>query len=215
MKLPKLLLIVASSVIFALAICRSVLAHPHMWIDLKTDVIFEDTDKIVAIYQEWLFDDFYSTALLEDAAKHPDGSEQGLHEEISAILSGLHSWNYFTQITVDTTEITAKKVQHFETEVRENRVWVSFTTYLETPVLARTQNFSYSIFDPTYYIEMYHFDEAVIGFRGDTPTGCRSEIRQPDPSSEAISLSQSPVLDTQPDVSIGQLFAEIVTVSCR
>ena len=38
-----------------------------MWIDLKTDVIFEDTDKIVAIYQEWLFDDFYSTALLEDA----------------------------------------------------------------------------------------------------------------------------------------------------
>ena len=99
--------------------------------------------------------------------------------------------------------------------MRENRVWVSFTTYLETPALARTQNFSYSIFDPTYYIEMYHFDEAVIGFRGDTPTGCRSEIRQPDPSSEAISLSQSPVLDTQPDVSIGQLFAEIVTVSCR
>ena len=59
----------------------------RIWIDLKTGVIFKE-DKIVAIYQEWLFDDFYSTALLEDAAKHPDGSEQGLHEEISAILSG-------------------------------------------------------------------------------------------------------------------------------
>lgn len=215
LKLPKTFLIIAGSVVFALAFCRSVFAHPHMWIDLKTEVVFEETDTIVAIYQEWLFDDFYSAALLEDAAKHPDGLAQGIDEEISDILTGLHSWNYFTQITVDTNKIKAEKVQHFETEVRENRIWVSFVTRLETPVHAPTQNFTYSIFDPTYYIEMYHFEEAVIAFRGDTPEGCRSEIIQPDPSSEAISLSQSPVLDTQPDVSVGQLFAEIVTVSCR
>ena len=122
MKSPKLFPIIAGSVIFALALCRSVLAHPHMWIDLKTDVIFGRDRQDRRHLPEWLFDDFYSTALLEDAAKHPDGSEQGLHEEISAILSGLHSWNYFTQITVDTTEITAKKVQYFKTAVRENRV---------------------------------------------------------------------------------------------
>lgn len=212
---PKAFLIICGSVVFALGFCRSVFAHPHMWIDLKTEVIFEEGAHIAGIHQEWLFDDFYSTALLEDAAKHPDGLEQGLNAEISEIISGLHAWNYFTQITVDTEKIKAKPVQHFDTEVRGNRVWVRFTTELDRPANAATQTFTYSIFDPTYYIEMYHFEEAVVGFRGVPPKGCRSEIRQADPSSEAISLSQSPVLDTQPDMSVGELFAETVTVHCR
>lgn len=215
LKSAKRLLVISGSVVFALAVCRAVFAHPHMWIDLKTEVIFEESNHIVGIYQEWLFDDFYSTALLEDAAKHPEGVEKGLRTEVSQIFAGLQSWNYFTQIMVDTNEVKAKEVQQFDTEVRGNRVWVSFTTQLETPAHAETQHFTYAIFDPTYYIEMYHFDEAVITFQGEAPKGCRSEIRQADPSSEAISLSQSPTLDTQPDMSVGELFAETVVVICK
>ena len=206
--------IISCSVLLVLALCRSVVSHPHMWIDLKSEIVFNKEAYIAGIYQEWLFDDFYSVALLEDAAQHPDGVEQGLRTEISQILAGLHSWNYFTQIMVGTNEVQAKQVQQFETELRGNRVWLSFTTQLETPASPTTEAFSYSIFDPTYYIEMYHFDDAIVALRGSSPKGCKSEIQQADPSSEAIALSQSPVLDAQPDVSVGELFAETVAVVC-
>ena len=206
--------IISCSVLLVLALCRSVVSHPHMWIDLKSEIVFNKESNIAGIYQEWLFDDFYSVALLEDAAQHPDGVEQGLRTEISQILAGLHSWNYFTQIMVGTNEVQAKQVQQFETELRGNRVWLSFTTQLETPASPTTEAFSYSIFDPTYYIEMYHFDDAIVAFRGSPSKGCKSEIQQADPSSEAIALSQSPVLDAQPDVSVGELFAETVAVVC-
>ena len=206
--------IISCSVLLVLALCRSVVSHPHMWIDLKSEIVFNKESNIVGIYQEWLFDDFYSVALLEDAAQHPDGVEKGLRTEISQILAGLHSWNYFTQIMVGTNEVQAKQVQQFETELRGNRVWLSFTTQLEAPASPTTEAFSYSIFDPTYYIEMYHFDDAIVALRGSPPKGCKSEIQQADPSSEAIALSQSPVLDAQPDVSVGELFAETVAVVC-
>ncbi|MEC7245907.1 MAG: DUF1007 family protein, partial [Pseudomonadota bacterium] len=190
-------------------------AHPHMWIDLHTEVILQEDGKIRAIYQEWLFDDFYSTALLEDASTHPEGLEDGINAEISDILSGLQSWNYFTQILSDAEEIGLKKVTSFTAEVRENRLWISFTAYLEMPVHPLRKTFSYAIFDPTYYIEMYHLENAVVGFQGKNQNRCKGIIIDPNPSSEAVQLSQSSALDSEADASIGQLFAETVKVECE
>ena len=42
-----------------------------MWIDLETQVILDDHDGSIAIQQTWLFDDFYSTAVIEEAALDP------------------------------------------------------------------------------------------------------------------------------------------------
>ena len=50
-------------------------AHPHMWVDLKSQIVLHDDGGPSAINQEWLFDDFFSTALIEEASFHPDGIE--------------------------------------------------------------------------------------------------------------------------------------------
>ena len=31
-------------------------AHPHMWIDLKSELIIKERTQVFAIYQEWLLD---------------------------------------------------------------------------------------------------------------------------------------------------------------
>jgi ABC-type uncharacterized transport system substrate-binding protein len=48
-------------------------AHPHMWVDLNSQIVMGDDGMVTAINQEWLFDDFFSTALIEDATNHPQG----------------------------------------------------------------------------------------------------------------------------------------------
>ena len=76
------------------------------------------------------------------------------------------------------------------------------------------QNFSYAIFDPTYYIEMFHPEGDTIAFEGNAPADCGTWIEQPNPSADAIALSQSASLDAKPDDTIGRLFAETVHVKC-
>ena len=44
----------------------SALGHPHMWVDLESRVVLNIDDGSVAIQQVWLFDDFFSTSVIED-----------------------------------------------------------------------------------------------------------------------------------------------------
>ena len=34
------------------------IAHPHMWVDLKSRIVLDDDASPSAIQQEWVFDDF-------------------------------------------------------------------------------------------------------------------------------------------------------------
>ena len=192
-----------------------VTAHPHMWIDLNSQVVIGNDGKAIAVYQEWLFDDFFSTALIEDAAKHSNGIQAGLTAEVNIILEGLQAYNFFTLVTVNDEIVPADGISGVDVEIRGQRVWMSFTMQIAEPVDLKTQQFSYAVFDPTYYIEMFHLDDAVVSFSGNVPDGCSATIRQPNPSSEAIALSQSTTLDDDPNQMIGRLFAETVLVKCQ
>ena len=190
-------------------------AHPHMWIDLKSEIIIQDQTLVSAIYQEWLFDDFFSASLIEEASQNPKGREVGIKAVVEEILDNLEPHDYFTLINVNGKKISSNPIKSFEVDVRENRVWVSFSLPISKEVDLTAQSLAYSIFDPTFYIEMLYFEGETVSFNGDFPTSCSTKIKQPNPSTEAVLLSRSPDLDKVPDQSIGRLFAETVVVNCR
>jgi len=190
-------------------------AHPHMWVDLKSQIVLHDDGKPSAINQEWLFDDFFSTALIEEAYLHPDGLKAGLREKIYEIMTNLQPYDYFTSVKRDGEPLPLTWIGEVTAGVKGNRVWMGFTVAIEGPIDLSTQKFSYAIFDPTYYIEMFHAEGQTIAFDGVAPAGCGTEIEQPNPSADAIALSQAASLDVNPDNTIGRLFAETVHVKCQ
>lgn len=207
--------------VMILAVCLlaclpvSLKSHPHMWIDLQSEVVFGKDNQIAAISQQWLLGYFSSAALLEDASLHPDGVSAGLDKQVGDIINNLHEWNYFTHVMIDGEPASIDRVTGYKASIQDNRVRIEFTTALLAPAELSVSSFSYSIYDPTYYIEMFHSENAVIGFSGQTGIECEGIITEPDPSSEAVQLSQSPELDSEPDGTLGQLFAETVRVSCQ
>ena len=190
-------------------------AHPHMWIDLKSEIIIQDQTMVSAIYQEWLFDDFFSASLIEEASQNPKGPEVGIKAVVEEILDNLERHDYFTLINVNGKKISSNPIKSFEVDVRENRVWLSFSLPISREVDIAEQALAYSIFDPTFYIEMLYFEGETVSFFGDVPSSCSTKIKQPNPSTEAVLLSRSPDLDKVPNQSIGELFAETVVVNCR
>ena len=185
-----------------------------MWVDLESHVVVDKPNGNISIQQVWLFDDFFSTALIEDAALNPDGQNVGIQKEIDRIIDALEPYSYFTTINLGGKNLSSKLVGDVTWEVVQNRIKMRFTIAVNERNGVEAQSWSYAIFDPTYYIEMLHVEQANVKIGGDAAVKCSSWIEQPNPSADAVALSQSATLDNNADDTVGRLFAETIHVSC-
>ena len=48
-------------------------AHPHVWIEMRSDVVFNGEGKITAVNVEWTFDDNYTQMALDGLDANGDG----------------------------------------------------------------------------------------------------------------------------------------------
>ena len=190
------------------------LGHPHMWVDLESRVVLNIDDGRVVIQQIWLFDDFFSTSVIEDASLDPGGTNAGIQKEIDRIIEALKPYNYYTEIEMGGKNLSSTLVGDVTWEVIQNRIKLRFAIAPNKSSVSDVQGWSYAIFDPTYYIEMLHEEGATITIDGDLTQKCSSWIEQPNPSADAVALSQSITLDNNADDTVGRFFAETVHVSC-
>lgn len=204
----------ATTFFLTLSWVTSALGHPHMWVDLESRVVLNIDDGRVVIQQIWLFDDFFSTSVIEDASLDPGGTNAGIQKEIDRITEALKPYNYYTEIEMGGKNLSSTLVGDVTWEVIQNRIKLRFTIAPNKSSVSDVQGWSYAIFDPTYYIEMLHEEGATITIDGDLTQKCSSWIEQPNPSADAVALSQSITLDNNADDTVGRFFAETVHVSC-
>ena len=204
----------ATTFFLTLSSATSALGHPHMWVDLESRVVLNIDDGSVAIQQVWLFDDFFSTSVIEDSSLYPGGTNAGIQKEIERITEALEPYNYYTEIEMGGKKLSSTLVGDVSWEVIDNRIKMRFTVAPKESSVSGVQGWSYAIFDPTYYIEMLHVEGASITIDGDLAQKCSAWIEQPNPSADAVALSQSATLDNNADDTVGRLFAETVHVSC-
>ena len=210
----KVCALAATTFFSALSSVTSALGHPHMWVDLESRVVLNIDDGSVAIQQVWLFDDFFSTSVIEDSSLYPGGTNAGIQREIERIIDALKPYNYYTEIEMGGKKLSSTLVGDVSWEVIDNRIKMRFTVAPNESSVSDLQGWSYAIFDPTYYIEMLHAEGSSITIDGDFAQKCNSWIEQPNPSADAVALSQSTILDNNADDTVGRVFAETVHVSC-
>ncbi|MEM7428252.1 MAG: DUF1007 family protein [Pseudomonadota bacterium] len=184
-------------------------AHPHAWIDLRSTVVLDDQGRAVALEQEWLFDDFY-TVVATQASGGTDWTALAAEN-----LKSLRAHDYFTEVKADERKISLGTVGEFSSELRNGRLWMRFLVPFAEAVDPTRVKFSYSIFDPSYYIEILHMKGDLVAFAGRTSSGCSGQIVAPTPSTDMVMLAQALDRNAKADNALGRVFAERVNVSCR
>ncbi len=85
---------------FVCTICvvRLVDAHPHAWIDVWVEVIFDSTGAITGLRETWLFDDFYSVYATEGMDLNKDGQpdKAPMEKLVRENIESLSEYDYFT-----------------------------------------------------------------------------------------------------------------------
>ena len=108
-------------------------AHPHVWIDLKTEAHIDGEGRFAALTIVWIFDEFYSAFAL-DGLEKPGGAYKP--EDLAALtdvnMTNLEEWNYFAEVTRggETAKFGKPRDAHSAWDEKSGRLTLTFTLTL-------------------------------------------------------------------------------------
>lgn len=174
-------------------------AHPHIWIRATATLQFEN-GKIIGIHHEWLFDDFFSNALISDFDKNKNKQfdpDEVKELEANAFVA-LKEFGYFTHVRVGGKEVTIETVRDFAPSIKDGKVVYRFTALLPQPVDPRAAQFHAGIYDHSYYVDVEVNPQLGVKLAGGGSEACKFAI----------------VEDKEAPLNFGATFARRIEISC-
>lgn len=190
-------------------------AHPHVWIDARSEVVFDGQQRIAALRVSWRFDEFYSLFAVEGLDKNGDGALDAdeLRPLAELNVTNLKEYRYFTQVTVDGAEAAYGPVTDYGSTFEDGILGLDFVIPLQQPVDPRTAQVSLKSYDPTFYIAIEPPLTEPVTFAGETPPLCRV-VEVAGDGAETLTLSEADFLDPNANQGLGALYATEFRIVC-
>jgi ABC-type uncharacterized transport system substrate-binding protein len=203
-----LLLFLASNV----AAC----AHPHVWVVVKSEVLFSADGKITGIRHAWTFDEMYSAFATQGLGTDgkPPTSEQ-LQPLAKVNVESLGEFDFFTYTKHGSEKPEFGAPIDYSLEADANKViTLHFTLPLKTPVDAK-KPFSFQVYDPTYFVS-FTFEKGAAAKLVGPPRGCSTSTLDPNPlvATDTQKLSEAFFSNMSPGSDFGMKLASRVAVAC-
>ncbi len=189
-------------------------AHPHVWVDVKSTVIYKD-GRITGFKYSWTFDEGYSGMAIEGLDTNGDGiyDRNELAELAHVNIDGLKEFDYFTFAKLDEMPLKVAAPKDYWLEHKGKILTLHFTLPLQTAVLGSAQGFSFQVYDPSYYIAFDLDKEKPVTLAAGAPMGCKADVSVPaDETAEAEKLGEAFFQQFGGDIGIG--LAQTVSVTC-
>jgi ABC-type uncharacterized transport system substrate-binding protein len=221
MRIGHLLAKVASLGGFVVAVSAPASAHPHMWIDMRSYVVFNDRALITGIDLEWTFDDGYAQMALDGLDTDGDGvySQDELAPLTKENIASLKDYNYFTVPRVNGEVVPIGEVTEYGQIYSNGKLSLHFQVPLKTPVDPRKDEFLYKVYDPEFFIDMEYADKSSVGTVGSMPARCSLKLVQVSADQQTLQVKQ--MLSTKgrewkppANEDFGGMFAQPTLVVC-
>jgi ABC-type uncharacterized transport system substrate-binding protein len=153
-------------------------AHPHVWVTMKSDLMYAADGLVTGVRHAWTFDDMYSafatTGLEHKTAGKFTRTELASLAEVN--VSSLAEYGYFTRASAAGKKASFAKPVDYWLDYANGVLTLHFTLPLKAPVAAR--NLVLEIYDPTWFVE-FSFAEKDPVAMVDAPAGCRLKVQKP------------------------------------
>jgi ABC-type uncharacterized transport system substrate-binding protein len=195
-------------------------AHPHVFVDAKVEVVFDQQGRMAAVRNIWQFDEAFSQYAVQGLDSDEDGklSDEELQPLAKVNVESLKEFDFFTFLSVGVTDAAFVPPQEYWLESHDGRLTLFFTLPLSEPMAVGAKT-TLEIFDPEYFVAFDFVKQDPISLR-DAPLGCSAVHHRPqelDAATAAI-LSQIPAdqRDLPPDLEAAALsMANYVSVTCK
>jgi ABC-type uncharacterized transport system substrate-binding protein len=200
-------------VVAMLAVCTPAQAHPHVWVTVESTLLYE-RGAFTGLQHKWTFDEFYSAMAVEGLDTNKDGKydREELAELAKVNVTSLKDFGYFTFPMLAGQALKVADPRDYWLETKDGILSLHFTVPFASPVLPEAKGFTFSVYDPSFFIafDLAKTDQPVRLGEG-APKGCALKIGAPDRNPADVSaLGESLTAMTGFGVSV----AKTVSVAC-
>lgn len=206
----------ATCAVIAIVASSHVNAHPHAWIDVEVQVQFDTSARVAALRMTWLFDEIYSAYVTQGLMFKGTGNTgtQQTGRILAVLMKNLARFHYMTWVESGNKQLQFGVPSDAAIDFKGRRLELIFTLPLTNSVSAREMPITYSIYDPSYYIEMLHAENKKAIRLVNAPADCHYVLKPPHP--DPAQVEKAAALDRTQSAGngLGIFFAERVTLRC-
>jgi ABC-type uncharacterized transport system substrate-binding protein len=202
--------------LLSLAFAAPARAHPHVWVTIKTELIYAPDGTITGVRHAWAFDDMFSAFAVQGLeSKEKDKFTRAELEPLAKVnVESLKEYDYFTYATADGVKVPLTDPQPgYWLDYKDSVLTLNFTLPLKTPVKAK--ELKIEIYDPSIFVDFSFDKKAPVQLAG-APAQCKLDVQLPREMTFAEGKKLSEIPADQPNTAMawGAQFASKILVHC-
>ena len=200
--------------VLALIFASKAQAHPHVWVTMKSELVYRADGSATGVRHAWTFDDMFSTF----ATTGLESKEKGkfTREELAPLaqvnVESLKEFDYFTFARVNGKKAELDAPVDYWLEYTDGLLTLHFTLPLKVP--AKAQNLDIEVYDGTYFVDFALAEKDPVALVG-APSGCRLAVARPGEGGAAVSKPGEAFFNgLTPGSNFGAQYSNKISVKC-
>jgi ABC-type uncharacterized transport system substrate-binding protein len=188
-------------------------AHPHVYVTMKSEIVYDAEGRMTGIRHHWTFDDMFSSYATQGLESKVKGkfSREELQPLAEVNVTSLKEFDFFTQGKMNGQKAEFEQPVDYFLEQKDDLLTLHFTLPLKKP--AATKDVDLEIYDPLYFVAFEFAEKEPITLK-DAPASCKISTVKLGDETQTKSLSESIFARPDPNNPFGAQFANKIGVKC-
>jgi ABC-type uncharacterized transport system substrate-binding protein len=188
-------------------------AHPHVYVTMKSEIVYDAEGRMTGIRHHWTFDDMFSSYATQGLESKEKGkfTREELQPLAEVNVTSLKEFDFFTQGKMNGQKAEFEQPVDYFLEQKDDLLTLHFTLPLKTP--AATKDVDLEIYDPLYFVAFEFAEKEPITLK-DAPASCKISTVKLGDETQTKSLSESIFARPDPNNPFGAQFANKIGVKC-
>jgi ABC-type uncharacterized transport system substrate-binding protein len=189
-------------------------AHPHVWVTMKSELVYAPDGTVTGIRHAWTFDDLFSSYATQGIKQKKKGtfSREELAPLAQVNVSSLKEYGYFTRANADGKTAAFNEPIDYWLDYGQGALTLHFTLPFRAPI--KTRDLSVEIYDPTWFVDFGFADKNPVALVG-APPQCKFTVQKPSGSTATLGkLGEDFFNSLTSSSSWAAQFANKVSVQC-
>lgn len=194
------------------------LAHPHVWVTMKEELLYSTDGALTGIRHAWTFDETFSAFATQGL--HAKTKGRFTREELQPLAQTnvelLKEYRYFTFARIDGKKQKDAFGDPVDYWLEYNPAKTELTLHLTMPVRspAAAKQLVIEVYDPEFFVDFGLADDNPVKLVN-PPENCSVSVEKPhDPSFTSTTKLSQLFVTSEANVGMGMNFANKISVQC-
>jgi ABC-type uncharacterized transport system substrate-binding protein len=189
-------------------------AHPHVWVTMKSEVVYAADGSVTGVRHAWTFDDMFSAFATQglEAKKKGEFTREELAPLAEVNVTSLKEFDFFTHAKADGKKTAFAEPTDYYLDYKDNLLTLNFILPLKTPV--KSKSLQLDVYDPTYFVDFSFAEKEPVALKG-APSTCKLAVLRPNESAaDGRQVGEGFFNSLTSSQNYGAQFANKISVTC-